>query len=137
MSKPRVFCSGRSWGIGALLGLVTVEPSSAPTFPRCPVAMPVFLLSSERADGWVLSSVFNSFTFDWLTRQRLGGTNLSYSLIADIPLLTPEELSVLASTTARLAWPHVQFAESWLSINRFGRWKGLWALTRAERLRLR
>jgi hypothetical protein len=105
--------------------------------PSVPCGDAVFLLSSERADGWVLSSVFNSFTFDWLTRQRLGGTNLSYSIIADIPLLAPEELSVLTSTTASLAWPHVQFAESWLSINRSGQWKSLWALTRAEKLRLR
>ena len=105
--------------------------------PSVPCGDAIFLLSSERDDGWVLSSVFNSFTFDWLTRQRLGGTNLSYSIIADIPLLAPEDLSVLASATASLAWPHVQFAQSWLSINRRGPWKSLWALTRVERLRLR
>jgi hypothetical protein len=105
--------------------------------PSVPCGDAVFLLSSERVDGWMLSAVFNSFTFDWLTRQRLGGTNLSYSIIADIPLLPPDESTALASTTAGLAWPHLQFAESWLTINRPGPWKSLWALTRMERLRLR
>ncbi|MBS1830480.1 MAG: hypothetical protein JST93_34575 [Acidobacteria bacterium] len=76
----------------------------------------IFLLDSVRREpeGWAVCSVLNSFTFDWVTRQRLVGANLSYSVIADLPLLNPSSAFPLQKYAASLCWPHARFAAHWL-----------------------
>lgn len=99
----------------------------------------IFLLDSSRhsPDGFVASSVLNSFTFDWITRQRLVGSNLSYSVIEDLPLVHPEFALCLQQHAASLNWPGISFARSWKSLKTNVSWKRLWALTPHERVRIR
>jgi hypothetical protein len=99
----------------------------------------IFLLESRRnsPDGFVVSSILNSFAFDWITRQRLVGSNLSYSVIEDLPLVRPELVSCLEQQTASLVWPDIVFARPWMGLKSDLPWKRLWALTAHERMRLR
>jgi hypothetical protein len=105
--------------------------------PSVPCGDSIFLLRSSQIDGWTLPTVLNSFTFDWITRKRLVGSNLSYFLVADLPLLNWRLVSAVAQLTASLLWPHIRFAQFW-SLARVDRpWKSLWALRKGERLRQR
>jgi hypothetical protein len=132
---------------GAIQGLKVAYRRIAPTtnsrsficttLPPVPCGDSIFLLESGRIDGWILPSILNSLTFDWLTRQRLVGSNLSYFLIADLPLLSSSLVSAISQLTASLLWPHIRFAQFW-SLSRLDRpWKSLWALKKGERLWLR
>lgn len=118
--------------------------TNARTFICTPIsAVPtgdsIFLLESRRDSlgGFIVSSILNSFTFDWITRQRLVGSNLSYSVIEDLPLVRPGLVSFLERQTASLVWPAIAFARSWMRLKSDLPWKRLWALTAHERMRLR
>lgn len=143
LMSRRDYLSTEGVTLGAKLGYRRIaRTSDTRTFicadlPSVPCGDAVFLLSSARSEAGVLAGVFSSFTFDWLTRQRLGGTNLSYSIIADIPLLSPKAAKPLELISAQLSWPHIGFAGQWLGVERNAAWRTLWAVSAAERLRLR
>ena len=105
--------------------------------PSVPCGDALFVLGSTRPDAWMLVSVLNSFVFDWMTRRRLAGTNLSFAVTSDLPLLAPGALTPLKGLIARLAFPHQKFAPMWSTLKKDRSWKNLWARTDAERLRLR
>jgi hypothetical protein len=63
----------------------------AAVIPRVGVGhtMPLFLPREfEKADG--LLAILSSFIFDFVTRQKVGGTHLTYSYLEQLPVLPPE-----------------------------------------------
>ena len=92
-----------------------------------------------------LLACLNSFTYDYSLRCRLGGINLTYSVIAETPLLSPDILrqSPCAKLAARLNLIMPNFAPNWLELRDVypdfaeHHWRKLWAVTEHERLRLR
>jgi len=92
-----------------------------------------------------LSSVLNSFVFDYQVRSRLGGMSLNAFIVEELalPLVKLQEVassSRLLQLTISLALPNPVFAHQWLEL--YGKssvvpWKRLWAITLSERMRLR
>ena len=66
----------------------------------------VFLLMPEdglhAADALLLLGNFNSFGFDYVTRQKAAGTNLSWYIVEQLPVIAPERYGrTFGDTTAR------------------------------------
>ncbi len=78
-------------------------------------------------------------------RNRLGGLNLSYFVLAETPLIPPARLlpTPCARLAARLNLIMPCFAPQWLELRaaypelEWQHWRQLWAITPHERLRLR
>jgi hypothetical protein len=99
----------------------------------------------------LLSAVglLNSFAFDFCIRLRLAGLNLTLGILEECPVPPFEKwtgrnvLRPLAINTARLNLIHRRFAPEWLRLKRLypdlaaTEWKQWWAVTEANRLRLR
>ena len=92
----------------------------------------------------------NSLSFDFVVRQRLSGTNLSWFVIQECPIpiqitsrVERPEIKRLTLDTARLVFIHRRFAPEWLKLKQLypelssKEWKDWWAVTEADRLRLR
>jgi len=95
-----------------------------------------------------LSSVLNTFAFDFVTRPRIGGLHLDWHLLAELPI--PDRLQDtnptyggLVRNAFRLSAIHRRFAPEWLKLKHLypelgsKEWKLWWAVTEADRLRLR
>jgi methylase of polypeptide subunit release factors len=98
----------------------------------------------------LLASATNSLAFDFCTRQRSGGLHLNWFIISEcpIPFSAADESkrpihSRLIQNSARLSFVHRCFAPEWLRIKHLypelarKEWKHPWAVTEADRLRLR
>jgi len=95
----------------------------------------------------LLSVALNSLVFDFCARQRTGGNHLNWFIVDELPLprfeheSTPNHHTVLSA--ARLTFIHRRFAPEWLRLRRLypelcaREWKHWWAVTEADRLRLR
>jgi hypothetical protein len=98
------------------------------------------LQARDREHTIALVSAMNSYAYDFSLRNRLGGLNLNYFVLAEtpIPALDETNLQRVVSNGIRLALPDKLFAEQWLSFqsDEVG-WRRMFALTRHERLRLR
>lgn len=91
-----------------------------------------------------LCCVLNSFTYDFIVRNRMTGINLNKFILDETPVpdlvAIPIELSVIG---ARLGMVHDVFAQPWLELldacpALAGRaWKSLWAVDTVSRLELR
>ncbi len=86
------------------------------TFIACflpPVAAgdSVFLVWSESTVAWTLGALFSSLAFDYIARQKQGGTNANFFLVEQLPLPSPKTIRtrVLWSTDTLVEWirPHV------------------------------
>jgi hypothetical protein len=94
-----------------------------------------------------LSAMLASLSFDWIVRQRLSGTNLSWFVVEECPLPKVDPAGVqfneLALAASRLTLLHRRFAPEWLRLKHLypelgeKKWKHWWATTAADRLRLR
>jgi hypothetical protein len=92
-----------------------------------------------------LVACLNSLTYDYILRSRLGGINITYSVISETPLPALSILRQSNSTelAARLNLIMPSFAPQWLELrNAYPQlatqsWHKLWAITPYERLRLR
>jgi len=89
--------TAKGWDRGWLLGWRDITNATnertviATVIPRVGVGhtMPLFLLREfEKADG--LLAILSSFIFDFVTRQKVGGTHLTYSYLEQLPVLPPE-----------------------------------------------
>jgi len=89
---------------------------------------------------WSLGSALSSFIFDWGFRQRLGGTNLSWSFLEEMPILKKESAgSKIIQIGMSLAATGLLFSREWNQIKdtlRQKKWKSYWAVTHHERLRM-
>jgi len=89
------------WDKEWLLGWrrVTDGRASARTFiscimPRFGASDSIFLIlpKAEPKSAASLNAIFNSFILDYVTRQKLGGINLSYFVVRQLPILSAETL---------------------------------------------
>jgi hypothetical protein len=56
--------------------------------------VPLMLFQTLRADlAACFLAVVNSLIFDWITRQKIGGTHLTYTYLTQLPVLPPEAFS--------------------------------------------
>ncbi len=91
-----------------------------------------------------LSSVCNSLCFDYVARMRNTGTQLDWHVISEFPLPITKSLpNLLIVRCGCLTFLHRRFALEWLKLKslypELGKreWKHWWAVTEADRLRLR
>ena len=113
----------------------------------CGNSVPVLQTSDKFLESsLVLCTILNSFVFDFITRLRLGGVNLNWYIVEELPI--PRNISSTAwksvvKHSASLIMISRCFAKEWLLIAekqpsiRDHEWKRLWAIADHERLRLR
>jgi hypothetical protein len=94
-----------------------------------------------------LQAFLNSFCSDFVVRSKVSGLNLNWFVISDCPI--PNAVSdhltccLVGLTSLRLTYIHRGFAPDWLRFKRLipdlasKEWKHWWAVTEADRLRLR
>jgi len=114
-----------------------------------PTGDSVFLLIPSKHDlsrALVAVSLFNSLTFDFIVRQTLVGSNLSWFIIENCPIARSVDALVsshIACRAAKLTFIHRRFAHEWIKLKGIydvlgsKDWKYWWAITGADRLRLR
>lgn len=120
--------------------------------PPLPCTDSLFLLLDDNDDEQVLliaASLCSSLVFDWVVRQRLSGTNLSWFVLQECPLPQVQHAthhavrSRLLGNASSLSLVHRRFAPEWLKLKRVHselvdrEWKCWWAITESDRLRLR
>ena len=118
----------------------------------CGNSLPLLTTNHRSFDkSLVLSAVLNSLVFDFSVRQRGAGTHLNWFLVEEAPL--PMALTSLSKDSpliarlleiaGRTSLNHRRFAPEWLVLKSRlphlsqTEWKRLWAVTEADRLRLR
>lgn len=89
--------SKRQWLLGFRRTISAVADARSSTFfilPRYGTTDSIFLLFSNRKieELCVLSSIGNSFVFDYVTRQKASGGNLSYYVVKQLPIPKPESI---------------------------------------------
>ncbi len=93
-----------------------------------------------------LSSILNSFAYDYLVRRRVGGLHLSFFYLEETPIparIAPTAFLFLAINAAALTFVHPMFSSQWMELKaRFSElgempWQSCWAVTTHERLRRR
>jgi hypothetical protein len=94
-----------------------------------------------------ISASMNSFCFDTVLRTRSTGTHQSWFIIEECPIPKADTSNPafgrLTSNAARLTFLHRRFAPEWLRLKHLypdlasREWKHWWAVTEADRLRLR
>ncbi len=105
------------------------------------------LTHGELPEYLLLAASLSTFVFDFVARQRVGGLNMSWFIVEELPLPTrfTQGASVrrLIESVARLSFLHRRFAPEWLKLKHLypelaeSEWKHWWAITEADRLRLR
>jgi hypothetical protein len=56
--------------------------------------VPLIMFQTLRADlAACFLAIVNSLVFDWITRQKIGGTHLTYTYLTQLPVLPPEAFS--------------------------------------------
>jgi hypothetical protein len=105
------------WDRGWLLGWRDICRNTdqrtviASLLPRAGVGhtFPIMIPSSEApAAIAALYANLNSFAFDYLARQKIGGTHLSYGLLKQLPVLPP------IASVSHAAWAPGQTLRGWL-----------------------
>lgn len=105
---------------------------------------PVRELGSNLLDHLILTGVFNSFVYDTLVRNKMGGLNLSFFILDETAVpkkkIFHEDIYAIS---AQLSFIHEFFSPEWIRLRSLipaltiKNWKSLWAVTPHERLRLR
>ena len=84
--------------------------SVLPSFPSGH-KVPILHVNDDEVDGVAnAAALFNSFLFDWLVRQRLGGAALAWYVLAESALPRPTEMPRLRSLVNRLNFSAKPFA---------------------------
>ncbi|WLD13100.1 Eco57I restriction-modification methylase domain-containing protein [Planctellipticum variicoloris] len=121
--------------------------------PPLPSTDSVFLLLHDNNDPHLLlqlSSILGAMSFDWVLRQRLSGTNISWFVLQECPVpsrvateSTTHVMTRLLHNASRLSLLHCRFAPEWLRLKSatsdfdVRQWKEWWAVTETDRVRLR
>ena len=98
------------------------------------------LQAFDRNHTIAMMSALNSYAYDFSLRNRLGGLNLNYFVLAEtpVPALDERNLERVVANALRLGLPNKRFAEEWLRLRSDKKgWRSMFALTDHERLRLR
>jgi hypothetical protein len=120
----------------------TMMSAVTPNFPAVN-ASPV--LSCGRFEGELeLQAVLGSFEFDYIAKFKIGYLHLNYFIVEECALARPDAISslrqVIKKISAQLSCCDESFSPAWLDAMHFDpkvSWRRLWAVTDAERLRLR
>jgi hypothetical protein len=102
--------------------------------------------NKEESPLYSIVAVMNSIVFDFALRTRMGGLNMNPFVVKECPY--PAKMSdtfkfSITLLTLRLCGNIVNFAPQWLKLKRLfpelgkREWKHWWAVTEADRLRLR
>ncbi|TCD20829.1 hypothetical protein E0D86_14885 [Pseudomonas sp. IC_126] len=113
--------------------------------PNLPAVNASPVLSCSRFDGELeLQSVLGSFEFDYIAKFKIGYLHLNYFIVEECALVRPDSIStmreVIKKISAQLSCCDESFSPAWLDVVHFdpkASWRSLWAVTDAERLRLR
>lgn len=154
--EPQFLIKSDNWNFSPLLFKLSFmgvgSASNVRTMYSCvldnlPFGNSVPTLSNKDSNviEWLaLSSILNSFSFDFILKQKLVGVNLNYFIIEETPLLNKKQilLNNLGQIAASLTFIHSRFAVAWIILKShqnklIPHWKMNWALTPHERLRLR
>lgn len=107
------------------------------------VALNKFLAPSNNQTLYYVS-LLNSLVFDFTVKQRFGGIALNWFIVEECPIPKSEfNRAILSFSAARLNFIHRRFAPEWLKLKQeypeldAREWKHWWAVTEADRLRLR
>lgn len=57
-----------------------------------------FLFSSPYRTDYLISCNFNAFVFDYVARQKIGGTNINFYVLNQLPVLPPSSITPQLST---------------------------------------
>ena len=120
----------------------TMMSALVPDFPAVN-ASPVLATTRQSSDNILLQTMLGSFVFDYVAKFKIGYLHLNYFIISECPLIQPQVISpvskFLTDAAIRLSGVSECFAKMWLSYysNRERGWRGSWAITNHERLRLR
>ena len=137
-----------------LVGMsITASTNTRTVITTCTTSLPanhsLFVLTVntvKELKSLLLSSVMNSCVFDYLTRRRLSGVNLSWFILEELPIPQAHDsksIDIVERASARLTFVHRRFAPEWLKLKQrypelaSKEWKHWWAVTEADRLRLR
>lgn len=120
----------------------TMMSAITPNFPAVNASP---MLSCSRFDGELeLQSVLGSFEFDYIAKFKIGYLHLNYFIVEECALARPESIGsvqqVIKKISAQLSCCSESFSPAWIDAVRSDTamsWRRLWALTQAERLRLR
>lgn len=98
-------------------------------------------IEKEKSMIWHISGCLSSLVFDYSLRQRIGGTNLSWSFLEELSIIRKGKYTVaIKMLVLKISAISILFAKDWLEITNqlqnIG-WYQSWALTPYERLRLR
>ena len=140
--KPKVMFMD----IGSATNTRTFFGCVVPNLPSGHVVPTLRVDDGDLIPSLVVSALCNSFVFDYVLRTRMSGLHVSWFILEECPL--PREIDQntfdrLASCSARLSLIHRRFAPEWLRLKSSfsdlatGEWKTLWAVTEADRLRMR
>ena len=131
--------------IGSATNKRSMYSSVIPPFP-CGNKIPLLNLSNQKTILLLeMSSLLNTFVYDYTLRQRLSGIALNYFILAETPLLPPAAVAryPLALWAARLTLIHPLWAREWDALRgtyptlATRPWRAWWATDVCERLRLR
>lgn len=98
------------------------------------------LQAVDRSHTIAMMAALNSYAYDFSLRNRLGGLNLNYFVLAEtpVPALDESNLERIVANAVRLALPNKRFAQEWLHLRSNDKsWRSMFAVTEHERLRLR
>ncbi|MFN3293916.1 MAG: restriction endonuclease, partial [Gemmobacter sp.] len=109
--------SARGWTRGWLMGWRDITNATnertviATVFPRVGVGhkLPLCFLEASPLEFCAFSGCLNSLTFDFVARQKVGGTNLAFFYLKQLPILppafyTPARLAFLTPRVLELAY---------------------------------
>ena len=125
----------------------TLVGSIIPGYP-CGNTLPVLCLSGKDLLGLIsLAGSGSSMACDYIVRIRMTGSHMNLFVLQDMPFLGPSEVSTRApriiENSCCLSLKHRCFAPEWLKLRGLHpqlatkEWKHWWAVTEADRLRLR
>ena len=118
-----------------------------PGFP-CGNTLPVLSLPTEDTTKLLfVSAAMSSLVCDYVARMRMIGSHMNSFILQDIPVplvgSNEERYPEVVLRSARLTFIHRRFAPEWTKLRGFcpkltqHEWKHWWAVTEADRLRLR
>ena len=121
--------------------------TTIPGFP-CGNTLPTLAFQHKDIERLLyLSAVMATFTSDYSARLRLTGSHMNYFVLQELPVPggngQPRIIQQVARRSSQLTFIHRRFAPEWLRLKYLypdlaaKEWKHWWAVTEADRLRLR
>jgi hypothetical protein len=125
----------------------TMIAAVVPFIPTAHTLITMLVRNDDLSRLLLLSAYLNSLCFDYVLRNRKSGTHLSWFVLEECPIpnVEPQCASgqLVSVKAARLTLLHRRFSPEWLKLRLLypelasKEWKHWWAVTEADRLRLR